>query len=146
MFTPIELIKAYVDGMQDRKFGRIINITSSSVKAPIDILGLSNGARSGLTGFVAGITRKTIISLAKELGIKTVEKKISLEEVFDCDEAFFTGTAAEVTPIVEINDKKINNGAPGEITKKLQKDYFNLVSGKNGKYKDWLTVIKKLHD
>lgn len=93
-----------------------------------------------------GITRKTIISLAKELGIKTVEKKISLEEVFDCDEAFFTGTAAEVTPIVEINDKKINNGAPGEITKKLQKDYFNLVSGKNGKYKDWLTVIKKLHD
>ncbi|MFP6779812.1 MAG: SDR family oxidoreductase [Alphaproteobacteria bacterium] len=62
MFTPIELIKAYVDGMQDRKFGRIINITSSSVKAPIDILGLSNGARSGLTGFVAGIARKTIIN------------------------------------------------------------------------------------
>ncbi len=62
MFTPIELIKAYVDGMQDRKFGRIINITSSSVKAPIDILGLSNGARSGLTGFVAGVARKTIIN------------------------------------------------------------------------------------
>ena len=62
MFTPIELIKAYVDGMQDRKFGRIINITSSSVKAPIDILGLSNGARSGLTGFVAGLARKTIIN------------------------------------------------------------------------------------
>lgn len=62
MFTPIELIKNYVDGMQDRKFGRIINITSSSVKAPIDILGLSNGARSGLTGFVAGIARKTIIN------------------------------------------------------------------------------------
>ena len=62
MFTPIELIKAYVDGMQDRKFGRIVNITSSSVKAPIDILGLSNGARSGLTGFVAGIARKTIIN------------------------------------------------------------------------------------
>ena len=62
MFTPIELIKAYVDGMQDRKFGRIINITSSSVKAPIDILGLSNGARSGLTGFVAGIARKTIVN------------------------------------------------------------------------------------
>jgi 3-oxoacyl-[acyl-carrier protein] reductase len=62
MFTPIELIKSYVDGMQDRKFGRIVNITSSSVKAPIDILGLSNGARSGLTGFVAGIARKTIIN------------------------------------------------------------------------------------
>ncbi len=62
MFTPIELIKTYVDGMQERKFGRIINITSSSVKAPIDILGLSNGARSGLTGFVAGIARKTVIN------------------------------------------------------------------------------------
>jgi 3-oxoacyl-[acyl-carrier protein] reductase len=60
MLTPIELIKATVDGMIARRFGRIINITSSSVKAPIDILGLSNGARSGLTGFVAGLARKTV--------------------------------------------------------------------------------------
>ena len=58
MLTPIELIKATVDGMITRRFGRIVNITSSSVKAPIDILGLSNGARSGLTGFVAGVARK----------------------------------------------------------------------------------------
>jgi 3-oxoacyl-[acyl-carrier protein] reductase len=58
MLTPIELIRATVDGMMARKYGRIINITSSAVKAPIDILGLSNGARSGLTGFVAGIARK----------------------------------------------------------------------------------------
>jgi 3-oxoacyl-[acyl-carrier protein] reductase len=58
MLTPIELIKATVDRMAERKFGRIVNITSSAVKAPIDILGLSNGARSGLTGFVAGIARK----------------------------------------------------------------------------------------
>ncbi|HYD95244.1 MAG TPA: SDR family oxidoreductase [Noviherbaspirillum sp.] len=62
MLTPIELIKATVDGMMARRFGRIINITSSAVKAPIDILGLSNGARSGLTGFVAGIARKTVAS------------------------------------------------------------------------------------
>jgi 3-oxoacyl-[acyl-carrier protein] reductase len=59
MLTPIELIKATVDGMAARGFGRIVNITSSSVKAPIDILGLSNGARSGLTGFVAGVARTT---------------------------------------------------------------------------------------
>jgi 3-oxoacyl-[acyl-carrier protein] reductase len=59
MLTPIELIKATLDGMLARGFGRIINITSSAVKAPIDVLGLSNGARSGLTGFVAGIARKT---------------------------------------------------------------------------------------
>lgn len=60
MLTPIELIRATVDGMIGRRFGRIVNITSSAVKAPIDILGLSNGARSGLTGFVAGIARKTV--------------------------------------------------------------------------------------
>src|SRR5213080_1940244 len=60
MLTPIEFIKASVDGMMKRGFGRIVNITSSSVKAPIDILGLSNGARSGLTGFVAGVARVTI--------------------------------------------------------------------------------------
>ena len=62
MLTPIELIKATVDGMMARRFGRIVNITSSSVKAPIEILGLSNGARSGLTGFVAGLARKTVAS------------------------------------------------------------------------------------
>jgi 3-oxoacyl-[acyl-carrier protein] reductase len=60
MLTPIELIRATVDGMIARRFGRIVNITSSSVKAPIDILGLSNGARSGLTGFVAGVARTTV--------------------------------------------------------------------------------------
>ena len=60
MLTPIELIKATVDTMIERKFGRIVNITSSAVKAPIDILGLSNGARSGLTGFVAGLARKVV--------------------------------------------------------------------------------------
>jgi 3-oxoacyl-[acyl-carrier protein] reductase len=60
MLTPIELIRATVDGMIERRFGRIVNITSGAVKAPIDILGLSNGARSGLTGFVAGLARKTV--------------------------------------------------------------------------------------
>jgi len=60
MLTPIELIKATVDGMIERKFGRIVNITSAAVKAPIEVLGLSNGARSGLTGFIAGLSRKTV--------------------------------------------------------------------------------------
>ena len=62
MLTPIELINATVDGMASRGFGRIVNITSSAVKAPIDILGLSNGARSGLTGFVAGLSRTTALA------------------------------------------------------------------------------------
>jgi 3-oxoacyl-[acyl-carrier protein] reductase len=62
MLTPIELIKATVDGMMARKFGRVVNITSAAVKAPIEVLGLSNGARAGLTGFIAGLSRKTVIN------------------------------------------------------------------------------------
>ena len=60
MLTPIFLIKATVDGMIERKFGRVVNITSGAVKSPIEILGLSNGARAGLTGFIAGLSRKTV--------------------------------------------------------------------------------------
>ncbi|RYY77475.1 MAG: SDR family oxidoreductase [Comamonadaceae bacterium] len=79
MLTPIELIKACVDGMAERGFGRIVNITSSAVKAPIDILGLSNGARSGLTGFVAGVARTT------KLAAKNVTINNLLPGAFDTD-------------------------------------------------------------
>jgi 3-oxoacyl-[acyl-carrier protein] reductase len=89
MLTPIELIKATVDGMMERSFGRIVNITSSAVKAPIDILGLSNGARSGLTGFVAGLARKT------------VEHNVTINNLlpgpFDTDRLNATMTAAAKT-------------------------------------------------
>jgi 3-oxoacyl-[acyl-carrier protein] reductase len=78
MLTPIELIKATIDGMMARGFGRIINITSSAVKAPIDILGLSNGARSGLTGFVAGVARSGAV--AKNVTINNL-----LPGIFDTD-------------------------------------------------------------
>ena len=94
-----------------------------------------------LSTVLDGITRKTIIALAEDLDIQTVEKKISLDEVFECDEAFFTGTAAEVTPIIEIDNTKINNGIPGQITKKLQENYFNLIRGKYDKYDEWLTIL-----
>src|SRR5882724_10477932 len=77
MLTPIELIKATVDGMAERSFGRVVNITSGAVKAPIDTLGLSNGARSGLTGFVAGLARKTV---AKNVTINNL-----LPGAFDTD-------------------------------------------------------------
>ena len=89
-----------------------------------------------------GITRKTIISLAEELGIETVERKIDLNEVFTADEAFFTGTAAEVTPIIEIDTTKINDGKPGHVTKKLQENYFNLIRGRHNHHRDWLTHVK----
>jgi 3-oxoacyl-[acyl-carrier protein] reductase len=79
MLTPIELIKATVDGMAERGFGRIVNITSSAVKAPIDILGLSNGARSGLTGFVAGLARNP------QLAARGVTLNNLLPGAFDTD-------------------------------------------------------------
>lgn len=87
MLTPIELIKATVDGMAGRGFGRIVNITSSAVKAPIDILGLSNGARSGLTGFVAGLARSGIA--AKGVTINNI-----LPGKFDTDRLVATHQAA----------------------------------------------------
>jgi len=88
MLTPIELIKATVDGMAERKFGRIINITSSAVKAPIDILGLSNGARSGLTGFVAGVAR------TQKLAGNNVTINNLLPGKFDTDRLATTHNAA----------------------------------------------------
>ena len=95
----------------------------------------------GLTTVLDGITRRTIIQLADDIGIKTIERKIELDEVFECEEAFFTGTAAEVTPIIEINDKKIGDFKPGNITKKLQENYFKLITGNYEKHSQWLTLI-----
>ena len=91
-----------------------------------------------------GITRKTIITLAKDLGIETIERKIQLNEAYKCDDAFFTGTAAEVTPIIEIDKTKINNGVPGKITQMLQQNYFNLIRGKYGNHDKWLTQLSNI--
>jgi 3-oxoacyl-[acyl-carrier protein] reductase len=97
MLTPIELIKATVDKMAGRGFGRIVNITSMAVKAPIDVLGLSNGARSGLTGFVAGLARQT------QLATANVTINNLLPGVFDTDRVRGTsaGTAAKLGKTVE---------------------------------------------
>jgi branched-chain amino acid aminotransferase len=87
-----------------------------------------------------GITRDTIIKLAKnELGIDTVERKIDRSELYIADECFMTGTAAHVTPVIEIDHRNIGNGGVGEITKALQKLYFDIIQGKNSKYLDWCT-------
>ena len=88
-----------------------------------------------------GITRRTIISLAEELNIDFEERKIKLEEVFDSDEAFFTGTAAEVVPIHSLDNKKIADGLRGPITERLQKAYLDQVRGKRTENKDWHTSV-----
>ena len=94
-----------------------------------------------LGNILAGITRQTIITLANDLGIETVERTIRPEEIWEADEAFYTGTAAEVTPIGEVDDKKIGNGEEGEVTAKLKKAYFDAVTGKNEKYPEWITSV-----
>jgi branched-chain amino acid aminotransferase len=87
-----------------------------------------------------GITRDSIIKLAKnELRIETIEKQVSRSELYTADECFFTGTAAHVTPIIEIDRRKIGNGEVGKITKQLQRIYLDVIRGKNPDYLDWCT-------
>ena len=95
-----------------------------------------------LTSILEGITRNSIIEIAQdEGGIKVTEERFTRDEVYISDEAFFTGTAAEVTPIREVDGRSIGNGKPGTITKKLQSIFFDIVWGKNKKYKAWLTKV-----
>ena len=95
-----------------------------------------------LTSALEGITRDTIIQLAAELGIAVREKRITRDEVYIADEAFFTGTAAEVTPIRELDNRSIGNGARGPVTEKLQSLYFDVVNGRHEKHRRWLTPIE----
>jgi len=88
-----------------------------------------------------GITRQTIIDISKDLDLEVFEKDISVEDVKVADEAFFTGTAAEVTPVVQVDQSKIGDGTTGKITRKVQKEYFDLIRGKNTKYDHWLTRV-----
>ncbi len=94
-----------------------------------------------LTSALDGITRKTIMQLARELGIEVVEKRITRDEVYIADEAFFTGTAAEVTPIRELDNRPIGVGSRGPITEKLQTLYFDIVHGRSPEYLSWLTKV-----
>lgn len=94
-----------------------------------------------LTSALDGITRRTIFTLAEELGYTIREKRITRDEVYIADEAFFTGTAAEVTPIREVDNRPIGNGGRGPITEQLQKTYFDVVHGRHADHTDWLTVV-----
>ncbi len=92
-------------------------------------------------GALNGITRNTIFAIAADLGLKVVEKRITRDEIYIADEAFFTGTAAEVTPIRELDRIEIGMGSRGPITEKIQAAFFDIVGGRNPKYADWLTPV-----
>jgi branched-chain amino acid aminotransferase len=94
-----------------------------------------------LTSALEGITRDTIIQLAGEMGLPIIEKRITRDEVYSADEAFFTGTAAEVTPIRELDNRPIGNGTRGPITEKLQSNFFDAVMGRSARHQSWLTLV-----
>ena len=94
-----------------------------------------------LTSALDGITRRTVMTLCDELGLKVVERRITRDEVYIADEAFFTGTAAEVTPIREVDGRTIGQGGRGPITEQLQALYFDQVHGRRATHPEWLTLV-----
>jgi branched-chain amino acid aminotransferase len=94
-----------------------------------------------LTSALEGITRDTVLYLAQNEGYEVVEKRITRDEIYIADEAFFTGTAAEVTPIRELDNRLIGKGLPGPVTQQLQTAYLDLVEGRHAGHEDWLTVV-----
>ena len=94
-----------------------------------------------LTSILDGITRATVIELAKDSGIEVREERFTRDELYIADEAFFTGTAAEITPIREVDDRVIGQGRPGPITEKIQTLFFDIVKGKNDTYSRWLDIV-----
>ena len=90
---------------------------------------------------LAGITRATVIQLATDAGLTLRERTFTLDELWTADEVFLTGTAAEVTPVREIDNRRIGSGEPGPVTRRLQESFFSVVKGTNDRYDDWLTPV-----
>ena len=93
-------------------------------------------------GALNGITRNTVLHIAKDLGVEVVQKRITRDECYIADEMFFTGTAAEVTPIRELDRIEIGAGQRGPVTEKIQSAFFDIVNGRNAKYAKWLAAVK----
>jgi len=94
-----------------------------------------------LTSILPGITRDSVIQIARAKGMTLVEERFTRDELYTAQEAFFTGTAAELTPIREVDDRTIGEGKPGPVTKELQAAFFDIVKGKNPQYKQWLDYL-----
>jgi branched-chain amino acid aminotransferase len=94
-----------------------------------------------LASCLDGITRDAVITMARDLGIEVIEKRITRDEMYCADEAFFTGTAAEITPIRELDDRQIGEGRRGPVTERLQSLFFDVVGGRSERYAHWLTTV-----
>ena len=108
-----------------------------------NIFMVKNGAMktTPLTSILPGITRDSVIQIAKGKNIPLVEDRFTRDEIYTAHEAFFTGTAAEITPIREIDDRKIGEGKAGPVTKELQAAFFEIVRGKNPEFREWLDYL-----
>jgi branched-chain amino acid aminotransferase len=96
---------------------------------------------TSLPTVLAGITRDSVLTLLRDLGVPTREERFTRDEVYLADEAFFTGTAVEVTPVRELDDRRIGDGAPGPITRRLQDLFFRVVQGREDRYRNWLAAV-----
>jgi branched-chain amino acid aminotransferase len=94
-----------------------------------------------LASCLDGITRDAVMTMARDMGIQVIEKRITRDEMYCADEAFFTGTAAEITPIRELDDRTIGEGKRGPVTTRLQSLFFDIVAGKSEKYAHWLSLV-----
>ncbi|HSB32814.1 MAG TPA: branched-chain amino acid transaminase [Nitrospirota bacterium] len=94
-----------------------------------------------LTSILEGVTRDTVMQLAVEHGMRLVEERFTRDEFYVADEAFFTGTAAEITPIREVDNRTVGSGKPGPVTKALQAAFFDIVHGRDGRHAHWLTPV-----
>jgi branched-chain amino acid aminotransferase len=94
-----------------------------------------------LTSILDGITRASVMQLLRESGIAVIEDRFTRDEVYIADEAFFTGTAAEVTPIRELDRRPIGSGRPGDVTKLVQQKFFAVLKGEDQRHADWLTYV-----
>jgi len=97
---------------------------------------------SPLTSILPGITRDSVMNIACKLGIPLKESRFTRDEMYIADEMFFTGTAAEITPVREVDDRRVGAGKPGPITKKIQEAFFDIVRGKDALFAHWLDVLK----
>lgn len=96
-----------------------------------------------LTSILPGITRDSVLTIARDLGVKVTEERFTRDELYQADEAFFSGTAAEITPIREVDNRKVGKGRPGAITKKIQDIFFKTVKGEEDRYRSWLTYLSR---
>jgi branched-chain amino acid aminotransferase len=94
-----------------------------------------------LTSILPGITRDSVLTIARDKGYAVGEERFTRDELYTADEAFFTGTAAELTPIREVDNRKVGERCPGPATQDLQQTFFDIIKGKNNKYARWLTYV-----